>query len=623
MATIKRTKQPISITNPDLSKEWDYVNNMDLTPDVVFSGSHKKVWWIDKYGHSWQSTVSDRASGSGCPICSGKQVLPGFNDLATINPLISEEWDYEKNKPLTPKDVTAGSGKKVWWKCPLGHSYDDTINHRASGRKCSICSGRRIVSGINDLQTTNPELAVEWDYEKNYPLMVEQCSKGSQKKVWWKCKFGHTWQATPANRSKGKGCPVCSGRQVLSGYNDLETWCKQHNYLYLLDEWDYEKNVLLPSQVSPYKNAKVFWKCRYGHEWFSRINSRIQGVGCPVCAKELKTSFPEQALFFYIKKICHDAVNGDIDSIGMELDIYIPSMRIAVEYDGVAWHKENEKEIRKNNLCKQNAIKLIRVRESGLPDIGDCYCVFRNDNTKDISLEESIKEVLSLIDPLNRIDVDIRRDRSVIFSCYIQGKKENSLAALYPEISKEWHPTRNGQLTPEMVSFKSNKLIWWKCSVCKYEWEAQVSSRISPHGCPVCNRKKALSNRSKNNLKKKGALAVLYPEIAAQWDYERNGSITPNDITAGSNEKFGWICSLGHKWDAIVANRTSGKGCPTCKRIKLSEQQKRPVICIETNELFESASTAEEKLGINRISISNCCRGKQKTAGGYHWKFSC
>ena len=91
-----------------------------------------------------------------------------------------------------------------------------------------------------------------------------------------------------------------------------------------------------------------------------------QETGCPNCLKHRKTSFPEQAIFYYIQKIFPDAMNSYTDSFDnrMELDIYIPSRNTGIEYDGVYWHKNERKENEKYSICRSQGIKLIRVKEN-------------------------------------------------------------------------------------------------------------------------------------------------------------------------------------------------------------------------------------------------------------------
>ena len=123
------------------------------------------------------------------------KLVKGENDLATVNPVLAKEWHPTKNGNLNPEDITSGSSKEVWWLCPKGHSYSMVINQRTKrGYGCPYCSGRRVLKGINDLATTNPELAKEWNYEKNSGLTPCDVTAGSRKKVWWLCEKGHAYE---------------------------------------------------------------------------------------------------------------------------------------------------------------------------------------------------------------------------------------------------------------------------------------------------------------------------------------------------------------------------------------------------------------------------------------------
>ena len=110
---------------------------------------------------------------------------------------------------MKPEQVSVNSGKKVWWKCPKGHEWETSIKHRSMGRGCPYCSGRYAIKGENDLQTINPSLASEWNFEKNNELSPSDVLPSSNKKVWWKCKNNHEWQATISHRTNGTGCPIC------------------------------------------------------------------------------------------------------------------------------------------------------------------------------------------------------------------------------------------------------------------------------------------------------------------------------------------------------------------------------------------------------------------------------
>ncbi|MBO5757746.1 MAG: zinc-ribbon domain-containing protein, partial [Clostridia bacterium] len=141
------------------------------------------------------------------------------------NAQLMVEWDWEKNDELNfdPKTLTLGSHNKVWWKCSNGHEWQAEIKSRNLGKGCPYCSGRYAVRGENDLQTINPTLAKEWNYERNNGLTPMDVLPNSGKKVWWKCSEGHEWETNVYHRTNGNGCQYCSGREVLKGYNDLQT----------------------------------------------------------------------------------------------------------------------------------------------------------------------------------------------------------------------------------------------------------------------------------------------------------------------------------------------------------------------------------------------------------------
>jgi hypothetical protein len=134
--------------------------------------------------------------------------VPGVNDLATTHPHLAVEWDASKNLK-TPLEVSIGSKARVWWLCSNGHSYNAVLYSRKAGTSCPVCTNKKIVSGINDLATTHPELAAEWDKGKN-ALSSKEVSAGSGRKAWWLCKNGHSYQSAISHRSLGTSCSTCA-----------------------------------------------------------------------------------------------------------------------------------------------------------------------------------------------------------------------------------------------------------------------------------------------------------------------------------------------------------------------------------------------------------------------------
>lgn len=265
-----------------LLAEWDSAANGTRTPETISYGSKQRVHWRCARGHTWEAAVCTRTSHhSGCPVCSGRQVETGVNDLATTHPALARQWHPEKNSPLTPQSVSAGSTRRVWWQCAQGHTWQATVKSRAlGGAGCPVCAGRQVEPEVNDLATTHPDIAAQWHPEKNGPLTPRDVSAGSKRQVWWQCSQGHVWQARIASRVAGRGCPVCAGRRIVPGENDLAA-----SHPALAAQWHPEKNgILTPQQVSPHSNRKVWWQCDRGHAWQATPASRVRGTGCPYCS---------------------------------------------------------------------------------------------------------------------------------------------------------------------------------------------------------------------------------------------------------------------------------------------------------------------------------------------------
>ena len=266
----------LKTTHPEIAAQadgWD--------PTTKTAGStNKKVGWRCELGHKWKTVVSHRTASQGCPYCSSRPAaLAGFNDLATVNPKLALEADG-----WNPNSVTISSGKRLGWKCKLGHKWEATIAGRSSGGGCPYCGNYTVLAGFNDLATTHAELAEQangWD-----PKTV---IAGTPRKRSWKGTCGHEWAASVASRAHNKsGCPVCQNLKLLVGFNDLAT--KRPDLAEQAFGWD-------PKTVIAGAAFKKRWKCKNGHDWVATVDKRMSGRGCPSCAK---SGFdPNQPGFLY------------------------------------------------------------------------------------------------------------------------------------------------------------------------------------------------------------------------------------------------------------------------------------------------------------------------------------
>lgn len=212
--------------NPSLADEWHPIKNVPLTPKDVVPGSNKQVWWQCRKNstHEWPATIDSRhGKKNGCPYCSNKRVNHE-NCLAATNRMLAAEWHPTKNDPLTPFKVTAGSQRKVWWRCAKDntHEWAATIDSRKRGNGCRYCSGQQ-VHPSNCLAVTHPHLATEWHPTKNGPLTPYDFTRGSKKvKIWWVCPQRHEYPALILTRTHGHGCPECA--RVIKRMTALKRW---------------------------------------------------------------------------------------------------------------------------------------------------------------------------------------------------------------------------------------------------------------------------------------------------------------------------------------------------------------------------------------------------------------
>lgn len=569
----------------------------------------------------------------------GSKLIVGVNDLESQYPAIASEWDVEENYPLLPANVAYSCNTKYSWICPKGHRYKSSPNSRTNkGSGCKYCANKAVLIGYNDLVTTHPVIAAEWDYELNGTSRPEQYTAGSDKVFYWKCPEGHkSYRAPIKQRKAGRGCKIC-GHKTASEKRINTIIDRRGSFLdlypELAEEWDYETNIKDPNEYTPNSNKKVMWICSWCNgKWPAKINARVsEESGCPHCNNHAKTSFPEQALFFYLKKVFPDAERGytEIFENKMELDIYIPSRSTAIEYDGLYWHdiRKNKRDELKYHYCKERGIRLIRVRETApTEEKMSCDLLFvRSDPVTAVSLNAVIAKVFSVLSIDHTMDIDSERDRGEIKNQYVYSLREKSLEFRYPEIAKEWHPHRNGTLSPDRVSAGSGEEYWWICGECGEEYKQKISQRTGKGvGCKKCSTKRKASLGREQHLEPGvNDLKTMRPDLIEEWDWEKNKEILPQNYTCGSDERVNWICRVcGYHWPASIYSRTTGSGCPVCGRRIAGEAQKQGSIkkygsLVDSYPLIAAQWDYEENIDATPNEFSPIDRSQE-----FHWICEC
>lgn len=265
---------------PHLIEEWAFDLNGDMKPSDFFPKSNVKVHWRCGQGHVWPAKIYHRVEGRNCPYCEGQKPVIGQNDFATIHPRMAKQWHPTKNNGHLPEEFLPNSHFDAWWICPKGHEYPSPIYRRSRGCGCSVCNGKRVVPGINDLATLAPNLSREWDYERNGDVTPEMVALHSNTRYHWKCQVcGHSWFVSPNNRSTGTGCPKCANFIVDPNVNSIAARNEA-----LAKQWDMERNApLTPWDVAAYDNRDYWWKCEKGHSWPASPANRNKGTDCPCC----------------------------------------------------------------------------------------------------------------------------------------------------------------------------------------------------------------------------------------------------------------------------------------------------------------------------------------------------
>lgn len=539
-----------------------------------------------------------------------KKPTIGINDLRTwcINnnkTSLLNEWDYNLNK-CSPESYFPKSEQTVFWKCPTGlHSYPAPIFFRTTNNTgCCYCSGHKVLKGFNDFATKCPELLKEWNYEKNI-LSPFEFTRTSHKKVWWHCsKCSGDYESFISDRvSKHSGCPYCFGRLPILGQTDLVSWCKNNSMQFLLEDWDYSKNMKIPSDYSYGSNQVVYWKChRCHHDWKKQIYIRtINGTGCPKCNIN-GTSFPEQFLYLYLTTLTQKECCNRYKKLGFELDIYIPSLQLGVEYNGSYYHSSNvqiKHDIAKKELCQANQIHLLQIYEDrddiSIPVGTDIISwKYSRDYDSIVILAQLVLQWIrtTINCSLNNSEINFHELYSEAIRYTYGTKPENSLSYKFPEIAAEWDYSRNGDITPNNISAGTHDSYYWICSVCGNSYNTKVSYRTNGSCCPKCGKQKKVASWVAGRIRRKNyydwCIENNRQDLIDSFDTLANHK-TLTEYSSGSNETVFWKCpKCNITWSTTLSNRrlsSFGAGCPVCSKERRVETNKSNKIKSGVNNL--------------------------------------
>lgn len=426
--------------------------------------------------------------------------------------------------------------------------------------------GRRIPLSVKE-----PELATEWDFERNRPWGPEDFSYGSNVSVWWQCpedKQRHRWRATISNRTTThqSGCPFCY-------FDSYGLNLRQFPQVFKL--FDKEKN-----SCSPYKipiGTKIYWDCRKGknHQWHSRFNIEVVDAFCPFCrGRKAGPDSNLAALFPEIAKQFHPTKNGAI-----KVKNLVPGSKLKIW-----WRcdkgKDHEWQTRPRDrtvdgegcpYCSRQRFSPTHSLAAEYPAIAKQWHETFNGDFSPKEISSRSKRVVWWKCPKGEDHewaASINRRTNQETGCPYCVSREvsttNSLAELFPEVAAEFDLKKNHPTKPTDVVVGSAKVYWWVCKR-KHSWQREVYLRTKRGtGCPECPeyKKRSMTNPLSN-----------YPEITKHLHPKKNGAFNPKEISAGSKQKVWWLCKKGpdHVWESwIDVTMRKGYKCPFCEGSRLS-----------------------------------------------------
>lgn len=600
-----RRKEPLATICPEVAAEWHPRRNGTLTPSDVTRGSSVSAWWCCSVcGHDWKAIVFNRSRGRGCPECgkrskSIKLSKPRKGEsLADLVPGVAALWHPIKNGDLSPSDVKCASNKKVWWRCSRfpKHIWQSTVAVRVKfGPGCPRCSN----------QTSEPEIRIFAELSSLFRGVQSRCRVGesevdiflSEHSIGVEFDGAH-WHRGKEAKDKAKGDTLAKKGVTLIrvrqrplrpiGQHDVVTQTRNaltkkdidelvrklasiignvphkriNEYLrrtsfvnsalhqrycaylpgpfpddslaskapLLAAEFCLIKNSPLTAwSFAAYSNKRVWWKCgKCGRRWIAQINNRMKRglTGCRLCNRTESAEVLARPLNGRSLSDLHPEVAAEwhpvLNSTAKPQDYKPGSNR-------TAWWR--------CSMCGEEWKSQINHRSRG----HGCKTCGRKRAARSKSTPSA----------------------------------GASLADLHPAITDEWHPAKNGQLKAFDVKVGSNRRIWWKCRRCSHEWLAAVAGRVRGTGCPICGVER--SAESKRTPQSGASLADRFPAVCDEWHPIKNAPLTPTAVKAGSSQRVWWRCTqCSHEYIAAVTDRTQGRGCRECGRLKTINARRKP-----------------------------------------------
>lgn len=566
-------------------------HDVELVGEYTLTNS-KALFRCRVCGHEWRAVASSVMGGRGCPLCAPRKI----SQRQTLSHDDFARKASENNPLVEILGTYSGSSAPIHVRCrKCGYEWFPPAGHIASGDTgCPDCAGNRRITHeefVDRMAATSPDIEVTGTYVRNNEKVVVRCRK-----------CGREWEALGGSLLSGAGCAKCAG--VLQRTHDeyLAELNEVNPYIEPVDEY-----------VSV--NRRMTFRCKKcGHTWKTGPAGPLNGTGCPAC-NGVTNSFFEYALLFALRDVLgeDEVISRDRDAIGLELDIYIPSMSLAFEPGSWFYHsKRGEMDVTKAVKCNMYGIKLVTIFTSYPKDMeppAQCVTTDRSlgaddwDNAKrmisDVLTENGVdasevdwkavrKKALKFagritteqfVDEMQKVNPDVR-----VIGEYSGARSRIEVECL--KCRRHWEPIagsllrghgcavcarqeaakRDMKTQDEFVREVAAKVpdvevlgtytgwdgrVQVRCKTCGREWTPAAGTLLAGHGCARC-----AGNQRKSNEEFVEQLRAINPTIAPLDEYSKN------------NRKIRFRCMVcGNEWSTAAANVLSGRGCPECGKL--------------------------------------------------------
>lgn len=566
----------------DAAAMWDYDKNT-LDPTNILPKSSKYAYFKCDKGHSVSRKICDFTRSSQCPKCTKSNTL-----IVTNSSYIKKFWDFVKNKELELNTIIQSSSQMAWFKCPkCDYEWKSSIKHWNRIQYCKCCGFdgekfRTIEEKIQTLKMAHPNIIDSWDYKKNGNITPDSLTAKSSYRAYFKCEHGHSYKKIASSMAN---CPICIKIKRNESNDKKQIDIKERSLAVkrpdMLKFWDFDKNEINPEEISPWSKETAFWKCNNcGYEWEQKICNRADSKKgkCPSCdMKRLFSSAqinPKGTFRQYNPKAAMQWVDDMNDGITPDNIAKKSAKSIFMRCINNPEHIYSI-EICKIPLEEPYGCPLCRKHRMIIPGINDLFTT--NKTVKDMwNYEENKGFDLDKIHPGSDTKASWICKKGHIFyrkiAAFVKNptcpmcKKENNSVACFSHLTKQWDFKKNKGIDINLVSVNSNKVVWWKCKKCNYEWQTKISSRKNGKGlCPCCELRTVVIDGITD-------LFTMIPDVKTTYDFEKNIDIVQSKLSVSSCESVWWKCNIcDYSWKTTVKSRISFKNgkyslrkCPVC-----------------------------------------------------------